>query len=143
MFERILAPIPLFPSALIALWRVAVPAQAPTKPDDRTVDDAYVYLLGRVLVIRQDHMDRAGKDFAYNTIKYNPLGSVDFVNPNFHVAYREAWIALDDKAPAILGVNPRSRTATTRLKILDRFGRGHHQHQRAHFPFEASSENSR
>src|SRR5262249_1392202 len=36
-------------------------AQTPAaKPDERTLSDAYVYLLGRTLVIRQEHMDRRG-----------------------------------------------------------------------------------
>jgi len=35
--------------------------------------------------------------FAYNMIKCNPLGSADFVNPNFDVAYFEAWSAVDDR----------------------------------------------
>lgn len=64
-----------------------------TKPDEKTVTDAYVYLLGRALVIRQEQMDRNEKGFAYNTTEDNPLGSADFVIPNFDVAYLEAWIA--------------------------------------------------
>jgi hypothetical protein len=56
-------------------------------PDEKTIADAYIYLLGRVLVIRQEHMDAAKDGFSYNEIRYNPLGSADFVNPNFDVAY--------------------------------------------------------
>ena len=51
-------------------------------PDEKTIVDAYTYLLGRMLVIRQEHMDKKGDGFAYNAIKYNRLGSADFVNPN-------------------------------------------------------------
>lgn len=72
--------------------------------EEPTITNAYVYLLGRVLVIRQEHIDRQGKDFSYNTIKYNPLGSADFVNPNFDVAYLEAWFAVDDRTPVVLEV---------------------------------------
>jgi hypothetical protein len=49
-------------------------AQAATqaiKPDDQTIADAYIYLLGRALVIRQEHTDRKEPGFAYNKIKYN------------------------------------------------------------------------
>ena len=35
-------------------------------PDEKTIVDAYTYLLGRMLVIRQEHMDRKGDGFAYN-----------------------------------------------------------------------------
>jgi len=47
---------------LLALWFVAMPARAqvPAKPDDRSVEEAYVYLLGRVLVIRQEHIADTG-----------------------------------------------------------------------------------
>ena len=61
------------------------------RPDDQTIGDADIHLLGRALVIRQEHIDRRTPGFNYNTIKYNPLGSADFVNPNFDVAYPEAW----------------------------------------------------
>src|SRR6476620_7251997 len=50
--------------------------------DEETITEAYVYLLGRALVIRQEHIDLEETGAAYNTIKYNPLGSADFVNPN-------------------------------------------------------------
>jgi hypothetical protein len=73
-------------------------------PDEKTIVDAYTYLLGRMLVIRQEQMDRKGDGFAYNAIKYNPLGSADFVNPNLDVAYLEAWIAVDANTPALLEV---------------------------------------
>lgn len=91
------------------------------RPDDKTLADAYVYLLGRALVIRQEHMDRKAPGFAYNTIKYNPLGSADFVNPNFDVAYLEAWFAVDDKTPVILEV-PKVEGRYYTAQILDEWG---------------------
>lgn len=87
-------------------------------PDEATVTDAYVYLLGRVLVIRQEHIDRNGDGFAYNQIKYNPLGSADFVNPNFDVAYLEAWFAVDDRVPVVLEV-PEVHGRYYTAQILD------------------------
>lgn len=74
------------------------------EPDDKTITDAYVYTLARDLVIRQEWIDRKAPDFAYNQITYNPLGSADFANPNFDVAYLEAWFAVDDHTPVILEV---------------------------------------
>jgi hypothetical protein len=62
------------------------PAAGPpvaTVTDLATITDAYVYLLGRALVIRQERLDRKAKGFAYNTLRYNPLGTADFANPNF------------------------------------------------------------
>ena len=69
-------------------------SDATSVPDAQTITDAYLYLLARALVIRQEHHDLAEAGVDYNLIKYNPLGSADFVNPNFDVAYLEAWIAL-------------------------------------------------
>jgi len=101
-----------------ALWSATAPAQA---PDERTIADAYVYLLGRMFVIRQEHIDRKGAGFAYNKVKYNPLGSADFVNPNFDVAYLEAWFAVDDKTPVILEV-PEVKGRYYTAQILDEWG---------------------
>ena len=115
--------IPAFLTCMFMGWSaLAGSAFAQTqRPDDKTLADAYVYLLGRSLVIRQEHTDRSGKGFAYNTIKYNPLGSADFVNPNFDVAYLEAWFAVDDKSPVILEV-PKVEGRYYTAQILDEWG---------------------
>ena len=97
------------------------PALAQEAPSEATVDSAYVYLLGRALAIRQEHMDRAAEGFAYNEISYNPLGSADFVNPNFDVAYLEAWIAVDTDTPALLEV-PEIEGRYYTAQILDEWG---------------------
>ena len=91
------------------------------KPADETIADAYLYLLGRVLVIRQEQADSKEKGFAYNTIKYNPLGSAEFVNPNFDVAYVEAWIAVDDSHAALLDI-PEIKGRYYTVQILDEWG---------------------
>jgi hypothetical protein len=96
------------------------PAQAPN-PNEKTITDAYVYLLGRALVIRQERMDTKGPGFAYNAIKYNPLGSADFVNPNFDVAYLEAWFAVDDETAVVLTV-PEVKGRYYTAQILDEWG---------------------
>lgn len=106
------------------IFRTPVLAQAAAQiaaPDSKTITDAYVYLLGRAFVIRQEHMDRKGQGFAYNAIKYNPLGSADFVNPNFDVAYLEAWFAVDDKTPVLLDV-PEVKGRYYTAQILDEWG---------------------
>jgi hypothetical protein len=90
-------------------------------PDARAIADAYVYLLGRMLCIRQEHMDRKTPAFTYNQMKYHPLGAADFVNPNFDVAYLEAWIGLDDHTAAILEI-PEVRGRYYTVQILDEWG---------------------
>ncbi|HTV22018.1 MAG TPA: DUF1214 domain-containing protein [Polyangiaceae bacterium] len=83
--------------------------------------EAYFYLLGRALVVRQERRDLAAPGVAYNRIEYNPLGSAEFVNPNFDVAYLEAWIAVDAASPALLEV-PEVTGRYWTAQILDEWG---------------------
>jgi hypothetical protein len=93
----------------------------PATPDEKTIADAYVYLLARVLVIRQEQSDLKEPGASYNVIRYNPLGSANFVNPNFDVAYLEAWIATDDDAAVLLEV-PEITGRYYTAQILDEWG---------------------
>ena len=103
---------------LLSMLSFAAAAQA---PDEATITEAYVYLLGRALVIRQEHIDLKEPGVTYNKIKYNPLGSADFVNPNFDVAYLEAWFAVDDKTPVVLEV-PKVEGRYYTAQIMDEWG---------------------
>lgn len=80
------------------------PDAAASLLSDESLSDAWTYLLGRALVVRQEQIDLAEAGVSYNTIKYNPVQAADFVNPNFDVAYLESWIAVDDSASTILRV---------------------------------------
>lgn len=90
-------------------------------PDLQTLADAYVYLLGRALVVRQEKRDLEEAGVEYNVIKYNPLGTADFVNPNLDVAYLEAWFAVDDRSVVLLHV-PEIRGRYYTVQILDEWG---------------------
>jgi hypothetical protein len=108
--------------AIAPLTRIDdVRAQSATAPDEKTIADAYIYLLGRALVIRQEHMDRSAPGFAYNTVKYNPIGSADWVNPNLDTAYLEAWFAVDENTPVIFEV-PEIKGRYYTAQILDEWG---------------------
>jgi hypothetical protein len=110
--------------AMLGAFAITTSAWAqttPAKPDEKSLSDAYIYLLGRALTIRQEHIDRRGDGFAYNAIKYNPLGSADFVNPNFDVAYLEAWFAVDDRTPVLLEI-PEIKGRYYTAQILDEWG---------------------
>lgn len=110
-------------AAIAILFSSAPMAQPATSnaPDSQTVADAYAYLLGRALVIRQERNDFKDPSLKYNQIKYNPLGNADFVNPNFDVAYLEAWFAVDEKTPVILEV-PKVTGRYYTAQILDEWG---------------------
>ncbi len=114
--------IKLLAAVIFSMVLFTVPIQAADRlPDKQTITEAYVYLLGRAIVIRQELTDLKEAGVAYNSIKYNPVGSADFVNPNLDVAYMEAWIAVDDTTPVVLEVpqiNGRYYTA----QILDEWG---------------------
>ena len=90
-------------------------------PDEKTIAEAYTYLLSRMLVIRQELTDLKEPGVDYNVIKYNPLGSSDFVNPNLDVAYLEAWIAVDENTPALLEV-PQITGCYYTAQLLDEWG---------------------
>ncbi len=83
--------------------------------------DAYVYLLSRYLVLRQEHIDLQEEGVDYNVIKSNPVGSAEFVNPNLDVAYLEAWIAVDANTPAILTV-PEIKGRYYTAQLVDEWG---------------------
>ena len=115
-----------------------------SNPNKQTIVDAYVYLLGRALVIRQEHTDLQEPGITYNAIKYNPVGSADFVNPNLDVAYMEAWIAVDDATPVVLHV-PEVTGRYYTAQILDEWGevitnineRNYPSHPHGNFAFVA------
>jgi len=85
---------------------------------EQEIVDAYIYILGRYLVIRQEHIDMAEEGVDYNVIKFNELGKAEFVNPNLDVAYLEAWFAVDDVTPIILEI-PKVEGRYYTAQIMD------------------------
>lgn len=90
-------------------------------PSDQDITDAYTYLYARYLVIQQENHDINIEKVGYNKIKYNPLGSAQFVNPNLDVAYLEAWIAVDAAHAVILNV-PKIEGRYYTAQLLDGWG---------------------
>jgi len=88
--------------ATLAAIAAAVPAAAqPARLADRDIVEAYQYLLGRLLVLRQENLDfREG--FRWNEIIHRAPGGVDWANPNLDVVYSEAWIGLDEKSCTLI-----------------------------------------
>src|SRR5512137_1813494 len=62
---------------------------------DKDIVEAYQYMLGRWLVLRQETRDLKG-GMKWNEVTHRAPGGVDWANPNLDVAYSEAWIAVDD-----------------------------------------------
>lgn len=111
----------MLPLALLGML-LAAPAVLAQSPERQAVRDAYVYLLGRALVVRQERLDLQEPGVDYNVIKYNPAGKpLDWVNPNLDVTNNEAWIAVDGETPAVLEI-PRIEGRYYTAQILDEWG---------------------
>lgn len=70
---------------------------------DQDVSDAYIYLLSRLLVLRQQHLDLQ-EGFRWNELVHRQPGEVVWPNPNLDVAYSEAWVAIDEDSPLLVTV---------------------------------------
>ena len=79
------------------------PAEVKAAYSDQDISDAWIYLLGRLLVLRQQKSDLA-EGFKWNEIVHRKPGAVDWPNPNLDVAYSEAWVAVDEDSCVIVTV---------------------------------------
>jgi hypothetical protein len=86
--------------------------------NEQEVIDSWVYVMGRYLVIRQEHIDISEEEVDYNVIKFNELGKAEFVNPNLDVAYLETWFAIDENTPVILEI-PKIEGRYYTAQIMD------------------------
>src|SRR6476660_6748843 len=89
--------------ATLAVIDIATPvcAQPAARLADRDIVEAYEYMLGRLLVLRQENLDFK-EGFKWNEIIHRAPGGVDWANPNLDVIYSEAWIALDEKSCTLI-----------------------------------------
>ncbi|MBH3429665.1 DUF1214 domain-containing protein [Pseudomonas alkylphenolica] len=74
-----------------------ITAESHTIASDQQVSDAYIYLLGRLLVMRQQQLDFQD-GMQWNQLVHRKPGAVDWPNPNLDVAYSEAWVAADERS---------------------------------------------
>jgi hypothetical protein len=107
------------------MTRVSGDLPMPVKPQpasvsDQEISDAYNYLLGRLLVTRQQQLDF--KDgFKWNGILHRKPGAVDWPNPNLDVAYSEAWVAVDGNSYTIVSV-PKIEGRYYTVQVLNGWG---------------------
>jgi hypothetical protein len=81
----------------------ARPANGVPAIAEQQISDAYIYLLSRLLVLRQEQADfREG--FKWNELIHRKPGEVQWPNPNLDVAYSEAWVAVDEKSCLMVSV---------------------------------------
>ena len=80
------------------------PATAPASSiSEQEISDSYIYLLSRLMVLRQQQLDFK-EGFQWNQLVHRKPGEVAWPNPNLDVAYSEAWVAVDEKSCAIVTV---------------------------------------
>jgi len=86
----------------LAVVSAVIPVHAqPSRLSDRDIVEAYEYMLGRWLVLRQENLDFK-EGFKWNQIIHREPGGVDWANPNLDVVYSEAWVALDEKTCTLI-----------------------------------------
>ncbi|WP_454674921.1 DUF1214 domain-containing protein [Achromobacter pestifer] len=81
----------------------AKPTSTASSLSDEQISQAYLYLLGRLLVTRQQQLDFK-EGFQWNQLVHRKPGAVDWPNPNLDVAYSEAWVAVDEGSCTIINV---------------------------------------
>lgn len=67
------------------------------------ISDSYIYVLSRLLVLRQQQLDFQ-EGFKWNVLVHRKPGEVQWPNPNLDVAYSEAWVAVDETSCLIVSV---------------------------------------
>jgi hypothetical protein len=82
----------------------ALNAADKSKISDKDVVDAYEYYLGRLLVLRQEHIDFKNAGIEWNKMIHREVGGVDWANPNLDVTYSEAWVGIDKKTCTLLEI---------------------------------------
>src|SRR5262245_63870833 len=95
-------------------------AQPAKRLADRDIDEAYEYMLGRLLVLRQENLDFK-EGFKWNEIAHRAPGGVDWANPNLDVLYSEAWIALDEKSCTLIDL-PEIKGRYYTVQMLNGWG---------------------
>lgn len=95
------------------------PAYAQQATDD-AIGEAYIYLLGRLLVTRQQQIDFQ-EGFKWNELIHRKPGKVDWPNPNLDVAYSEAWVAVDETSCTIVTV-PEIKDRYFTVQFLNGWG---------------------
>jgi hypothetical protein len=104
---------------LATLVAPAIPAHA-ARLSDRDIIDAHHYLLGRLLVLRQEHLELK-ENFKWNEIIHREPVSVTWANPNLDVVYSEAWVAVEKNSCTIVEV-PAIKKRYYTVQLLNGWG---------------------
>jgi hypothetical protein len=100
-----MARIVLAALAILAGATAVLAQGAPASVADRDLVDAYEYMLGRWLVLRQEALDLK-QGLKWNEVTHREPGGVTWANPNLDVAYSEAWIYIDETSCTLVDLPP-------------------------------------
>jgi hypothetical protein len=106
--------------AMLALFCLSCPASSQESISDQDVVDAYHYMLGRWLVLRQENLDFA-EGMKWNEIIHREPGGVAWANPNLDVAYSEAWVYVDDKSCTLIDL-PEIKDRYYTVQVMNGWG---------------------
>lgn len=84
----------------------------------REIRDAYLYLLGRLLVLRQEHLDLLG-GARWNQLVHRELGSTE--HGGLDLACSDAWVAVDEASYTLVEV-PRIVGRYHTLQVVNCWG---------------------
>ncbi len=104
MKKLILAIVPLLLLAACGGNQNRKQASNAVTISDQDIADAYIYLLGRELVLKQERLDFEKEGFQWNQIIHREPGGVAWPNPNLDVAYSETWVAVDENTCVVLEI---------------------------------------
>lgn len=104
-------------AAASTFWGAPVLAEL----DEQTLVDTYIYTLGRMLVLRQEHIDFTDGGYDWNVMFHREPGKVSWANPNLDVAYGEAWVAVDAQSCTLVNV-PDVTDRYYTVQFLDPWG---------------------
>jgi hypothetical protein len=92
----------------------------PAKVYDNDIVDAYEYMLGRLLVLRQETIDLKN-GFKWNQIVHREPDGADRAMPNFNVVTSEAWIGVDETSCTLVEI-PQIKERYYTLQVVNGWG---------------------
>jgi hypothetical protein len=100
---------------------LAVPAEAQiARLTDRDIIEAYEYMIGRWLVLRQETLDLK-EGFKWNEIIHREPGGVAGANPNLDLAHSEAWVFVDEVSCTLIDL-PEIKGRYYSVQVLNGWG---------------------
>jgi len=92
----------------------------PAKVYDNDIVDAYEYILGRLLVLRQEAADLKN-GFKWNELVHRSPDATDQPMPNFNVVTSEAWVGIDETSCTLVTL-PEIKDRYYTLQVINGWG---------------------